>query len=484
MEVDLLSRIQFALTAVFHFLFPPISIGLGLFIVIVEAMWIRSGDATFRRAAQFFLKLFAVIFAVGVVTGIVLEFEFGTNWPIYSNFVGDVFGSPLAIEALFAFFMESVFLGIALWGWDKVGRNAHFASTVLMCVGAHLSAVWIIAANSFMQTPAGFELEFLNPSTGVAETLAAGAVPTAAQIASTRAVITDFWDMALNASMMDRLLHTISASWLCGAFFALGVCGWIILKGKKVSFVKPCAVAAIIYATLSMFFMFFTGHSSARLLASTQPEKLSAFEGHYNTSQNAPLYIFGWVDEDKREVTGLKADGLFSLLAFGAFDKEVKGLNELPSDDFLRKIYPQASALELQNVRPQYWAPVNFSFQTFRLMVYLGCGICFFTLWGLWLWFVKKLFDTDYKWTRLFWICSLFSVLMPLLASQFGWAAAEVGRQPWIVWHVLKTCDAVTTTAQASEIMFSIVLFTVIFTLIAVVAVGVLFKKIRAVEED
>lgn len=183
MEVNLLSRIQFALTAGFHFLFPPISIGLGLFIVIVEAMWIRSGDATFRRAAQFFLKLFAVIFAVGVVTGIVLEFEFGTNWPIYSNFVGDVFGSPLAIEALFAFFMESVFLGIALWGWDKVGRNAHFSSTVLMCVGAHLSAVWIIAANSFMQTPAGFELEFLNPSTGVAETLAAGAVPTAAQIA-------------------------------------------------------------------------------------------------------------------------------------------------------------------------------------------------------------------------------------------------------------------------------------------------------------
>ncbi len=483
MEVDLLSRIQFALTAGFHFLFPPITIGLSLFIVVLEAMFLRSGETAYRAAAKFFLKLFAVIFAIGVVTGIVLEFEFGTNWPVYSRFVGDVFGSPLAIEAVFAFFMESVFLGIAIWGWNRVGRKAHFAATLLMCIGTHLSAVWIIAANSFMQTPGGFELQYENPS-GAVEILADSAVPTAAQIPYTRAVITDFWDMAFNASMMDRFLHTVSASWLCGAFFALGVCGYMLLRKPEVRFSAQCAKAALVYSGVSVIFMMFTGHGSARLLAQTQPEKLSAFEGHYATSKNAPLYIIGWVDEDAQKVSGLKANGFFSLLAYGAFDKEVKGLRDLPSDEFLKKIHSDMSPEELDAVRPNYWPPVNFCFQTFRAMVYLGGAICIFVAWGFWLWLFKRLFDLKYRSSRLFWMAAMFSAALPVCASQFGWAAAEVGRQPWIVWHILKTSDAVTTAASASEILFSIILFSCIFAAVAGLGVWVVYKKITGYNEE
>lgn len=482
MEIDILSRIQFAITAGFHFLFPPISIGLGLFLVLIEGAWLRTGDEKYLVAAKFFTKLFVVIFTVGVATGIVLEFEFGTNWPIYSNFVGDVFGSPLAIEALFAFFMESVFLGLVVWGWDKLSKKAHFVSTCLVCVGAHLSAVWIIAANSFMQTPDGFALEYTSPN-GIVQTLPEGIVPSADQIASTRAVITDFWDMALNASTTDRLFHTISSAWLCGAFFALGVCGWLILR-HKTKFAKPCAKIALVMSAVSVLFMMFTGHESARTLATTQPEKLSALEGHFKTEQRAPLYLVGWVDENARTVRGIKADGLFSFLAFGSFDKEVKGLNDLPSDEFLRKIYPNATTQELAEIRPQYWAPVGFCFQTFRIMVYLGIAIVAFVVWGFWLWIRNKLFDTQAKSTRLFWKFSVWSFLLPIIASQVGWAVAEVGRQPWIVWHVLKTSDAVTTTVTASEILFSIILFTTIFLLIATLAVWVLCKKIKAVAEE
>ena len=483
MEVDILSRIQFAITAGFHFLFPPISIGLGLFLVLIEGTWLRTGDEKYLLASKFFTKLFVVIFAVGVVTGIVLEFEFGTNWPIYSNFVGDVFGSPLAIEALFAFFMESVFLGIVVWGWDRLSKKAHFVSTCFVCLGAHLSSVWIIVANSFMQTPNGFSLEYTNPTTGVVQTLAEDAIPTVEQIANTRAVITDFWDMALNASTADRLFHTVSGAWLCGAFFALGVCGWLILR-RKTNFAKPCAKIALVFSAISVLFMMFTGHESARTLAITQPEKLSAMEGHYQTEKNAPLYLLGWVDETNRTVHGLKADGFFSFLAFGSFDKEVKGLNELPSDEFLRKIYPNVTLQELIDIRPQYWAPVGFCFQTFRIMVYLGVAIAGFVFWGFWLWLKNKLFDIDSKSTRLFWKCSVLSFLLPIIACQVGWAVAEVGRQPWIVWHILKTSDAVTTTATSLEILFSIILFSTIFLLIAILAILVLCKKIKSVAEE
>ncbi|MBQ6535027.1 MAG: cytochrome ubiquinol oxidase subunit I, partial [Opitutales bacterium] len=360
-----------------------------------------------------------------------------------------------------------------------LGKRAHFFSTCMLCLGAHLSAVWIIAANSFMQTPAGFELQFTDPITGAVQTLAQGAVPTAEQIPHTRAVISDFWKMALSASFADRFFHTVAGAWICGAFFALGVCGWLVLKGRT-NFAEPCAKIALVFGAVSSAAMMFTGHESARTLACTQPEKIAAFEGHYNTVSSAPLCLVGNVDEQKREVSGIKADGLFSFLAFGSFDSEVKGLNDLPSDEFLRRIYPNATPAELERVRPKFWPPVNFSFHSFRIMAYLGGAIAAFAAWGFALWIFGILFDLRKPLSKWFWRASLLSILLPLAASQAGWALAEVGRQPWIVWHVLKTSDAVTTSASAGEILFSIILFSAIFAAVTAVALKILFSKIGA----
>lgn len=478
MDVEILSRLQFALTACFHFLFPPISIGLALYIVIIEAMWLKTGDEKYLAAAKFFLKLFGMIFAVGVVTGIVMVFQFGTNWPVYSTFVGDVFGSPLAIEAVFAFFMESTFLAVALWGWNRVGQKAHFFSTAMVCVGSHLSAIWILIANSFMQTPAGFRLQYADPQTGITSLLPEGAVPAPEQIPHAKAVITSFWELCTNPSCLDRIFHTVSACWLCGAFLALGICAYYIIK-KRTNFAKPCAKIALAYAAAAAAAMLLTGHSSARSLAVNQPEKLAAFEGHYRSEKNAPLWLTGIVDEQNRKVYGIPLGGWLSYLAFGSSEAKVSGLEDLPSDEFLLKMHPNASPEELKKIRPQYWAPVSFSFHSFRGMVFLGSAMGALVALGLLLWIRGKLFDANSKLSRIFLYCCVPSVALPIAASQIGWAAAEVGRQPWIVWHVLKTSDAVTTAATAGEILLSTVAFTLVFTAISAVFLYAFFKKIK-----
>ena len=487
MDTEILSRIQFALTAGFHFLFPPVSIGFAVFLALVELAYLKTGDKKFLAAAKFFAKLFAMIFAVGVVTGIILVFQFGTNWPVYSKFVGDVFGSPLAIEAVFAFFMESTFLAVVLFGWDRVGRKAHFFATVMVCIGSHLSAVWIIAANSFMQTPDGYALVAEKQNAGgskIVEELPKGYVPTPAEVANTRAQITDFCAMALNKSTLDRLSHTVAAAWLSGGFLALGVCSFYVLRRRRESeFAVPCGKIALAFSAVAAVAMYATGHHSASKLAVNQPEKLAAFEGHYETSERAPLYIFGIVDEKNKTVRGLKVDGFFSLLAFGDLSAEVKGLNELPSDEFIMKaesIKPSASAAaEAARARPKYWAPVQFCFQSFRIMVYLGCAIGALSAFGCLLWARGRLFDPDSKFSRLFMVCAMPSFALPLIASQAGWAAAEVGRQPWIVWHLLRTSDAVSTNASAGEILFSILLFTSLFAAVSSVFCAAFARKIR-----
>lgn len=482
MDVEILSRLQFALTACFHFLFPPISIGFSLYIVAVEAMWLKTGNIKYLNAAKFFLKLFGMIFAVGVVTGIVMVFQFGTNWPIYSTFVGDVFGSPLAIEAVFAFFMESTFLAISLWGWNRVGKKAHFFSTVMVCVGSHLSAIWILIANSFMQTPEGFALQYTDPATLAVSILPQGSVPTGEQISSTKAVITSFWELCTNPSCIDRITHTIAACWLCGAFLGLGICAYYIVR-KRTDFAKSCAKIALSFAALSAGAMFLTGHSSAQGLAVNQPEKLAAFEGHFRTEENAPLWLTGIVDTQNREVRGIKLGGLLSYLAFGSTKARVYGLEDLPTDEFLLKIYPGASKSELEKIRPEYWAPVGFSFHAFRAMVFLGAAMCALIAWGFYLWLSGGLFS-DSKFTKAFYLCCIPSAILPIAASQVGWAAAEVGRQPWIVWHILKTSDAATTSASAGEIIFSIVAFTILFTIISAVFLYAFFKKVKNGADD
>jgi cytochrome d ubiquinol oxidase subunit I len=277
MDVLLLSRLQFALTITFHYLYPPLSIGLGLLLVVVEGLWLKTKNPLYHQMARFWTKVFALTFAIGVATGIVMEFEFGTNWATYSRYVGDVFGSALAAEGIFAFFLESGFLAVLLFGWDKVGPRLHFFATCMVALGAHFSAIWIVVANSWMQTPAGFHI--------VGEGLAA------------RAEITDFWAMVFNPSSMNRLSHTVVGAWQAGAWLMISVGGWYLLHRRHRDFALASVKIGLGLAAVAALLSLVTGDASARGVARNQPAKLAAFEGLWQTVPQAPLHLFGWVDK-------------------------------------------------------------------------------------------------------------------------------------------------------------------------------------------
>jgi cytochrome bd ubiquinol oxidase subunit I len=437
MDAELLARIQFAVTAGFHFLFPPMSIGLGVMLVIMEWRFLKTKNMMYERMTKFWTKVFALTFAVGVATGIVMEFEFGTNWATYSRYVGDIFGSPLAAEALFAFFLESTFLGILIFGWNKVGPKMHFFSTIMVAVGAMLSAFWIIVANSWMQTPTGYHLVSNN---GVM-----------------RAEITDFWAMVFNPSTIDRYTHVLSASWLTGAFLVISIAAYYLLKRRHLEFAKSSMRIALGLAAFAALFQLYTGHSSAMGVTFYQPEKLASFEGHFETGP-ADLYLLGYTDEENQNVIGLKLPGFLSFMVSGDFDTEIKGLNEFPVED-----------------RP----PLQLTFQTYHLMVAIGMLFIALTLFGLFLLWRKKLFET--KW---FLKILLPVFILPHLANLFGWISAEVGRQPWAVYKILRTSDAISKVVTAEQICFSLILFTAIYLILAILFVFLLIRKIKQGPEE
>jgi len=442
MEVLTLSRFQFALTAAFHYLYPPLSIGLGVVLVIVEALWLKTGRPIYHQMARFWTKVFALTFAIGVATGIVLEFEFGTNWATYSRYVGDVFGSALAAEGIFAFFLESGFLAVLLFGWDKVGPKLHFFSTCMVCLGAHFSAVWIIVANSWMQTPAGFQI--------VGEGLKA------------RAEITDFWAMVFNPSSMDRLFHTLCGAWQAGAFVVVSVSAWYLLKRRHEDFARTSLRVGLIVGLVSSLLQLVSGHTSAQGVAKNQPVKLAAFEGLYETATNAPLTLFGWVDEANEKVIGPRIPGLLSFLAHNDRGKPVTGLREAA---------PHAAD------RP----PLNFTFQLFHLMVGVGFGMIFISALGFLHFWRGSLFDKPW----LLWLL-VFSVLGPQIANQAGWFAAEVGRQPWIVQGLLRTSEGLSSPSvvSAGHVLTSIFLFSAVYLLLFAVFVYLLNDKIQHGPDD
>lgn len=434
MDLLLLSRIQFAATIAFHYIFPPLSIGLGLIIVIMEGTYLKTGNRLYHSMTRFWVKIFGLIFAIGVATGIVMEFQFGTNWATYSRFVGDVFGSALAAEGIFAFFLESGFLAILLFGWDKVSKRMHFISAVLVCLGAHFSAVWIVVANSWQQTPAGFHI--------VGEGLSA------------RAEITDFWAMVFNPSTIDRLSHVIMGAWQAAAFFVLSVSAYYLIKKKHREFARASIKIALVVAVLSSIMQLVTGHTSAETIAKTQPAKLAAFEGHYKESAPAALYLFGWVSEDEQRVKfGLGIPGMLSYLLYHDFDEPVTGLRAFEPKD-----------------RP----PVNIVFQAYHLMVAIGMGLIALSLLGSFMLWRKRLFVT--KW--LLWIF-VFSVLGPQIANQLGWLAAEVGRQPWIVYGLLRTENALSKVVSAQQVLGSLIMFTVIYLFLLALFIYLLDHKIK-----
>lgn len=434
METEILARIQFAFTIAFHYIYPPLSIGLGLLMVIFESLYIKTKNKEYHTLAKFWTKIFALTFGIGVVTGIVMEFEFGTNWAVYSRYVGDVFGSALAAEGIFAFALESGFLGILLFGWNRVKPWVHLVSTIGVFFGSMFSAVWIVVANSWQQTPAGFHI--------VGEGLMA------------RAEITDFWAMVFNPSSIDRITHVWLGAILSGAFLVLSVHAYYLLKGRYVDISKKGFKIALVVATIFSLGQLVTGHSSADGVAKNQPAKLAAFEGHFDANAPADMYLFGWVDKNKQEVTGLKIPGGLSFLLEYNFNADVKGLNSFPEDE----IPPQVNAV----------------FQFYHLMVAIGMTLIGLTLLASFLWWRGKLFDNK----LLLWIF-VFAALLPQIANQVGWFAAEMGRQPWVVYGLLRTSDAFSQSVTANQILFSLILFFLVYALLFILFVYLLNKKIK-----
>ena len=433
MDVLTLSRLQFGATIAFHYLYPPLSIGLGLVLVIMEGLWLKTGKDVYHQMARFWTRVFALTFAIGVATGIVMEFEFGTNWASYSRFVGDVFGSALAAEGIFAFFLESGFLALLLFGWNRVGRKLHFFATCMVALGAHFSAVWIVVANSWMQTPAGYHIV----GTGL----------------KARAEITDFWQVVFNPSMVDRLLHTICGAWCAGAFLVVSISAWYLLKGRHTEFARASLKVGLAVALGATVLQAVTGHMSAQGVARNQPAKLAAFEGLYQTTTNAPLVMAGWVDERNERVVGLALPGMLSFLAYNRMDAPVTGLDAFPPAD-----------------RP----PVTASFVFFHGMVGIG-----FTLLGLAVLGAWQLYRGGLEKRRwLLWLL-VFSVLGPQLANQLGWFAAEVGRQPWLVYGVMRTPEGLSAVVKANSVVASLILFTGIYFLLFAVFVYLLNDKIQ-----
>lgn len=432
MDVGLLSRIQFGLTIGFHYIYPPVSIGLGLILVIMEGMYLKTGDKLYEQLTRFWVKIFALIFALGVATGIVMEFQFGMNWSVYSRYVGDVFGSALAAEGILAFFLESTFLGILVFGWNRVKPRTHFISTIMVALGAHLSAIWIVVANSWQQTPAGHHI--VDFGDGV------------------RAEIVDFWQVVFNPSFLDRISHVYMGAWQAGAFLVVSVSAYYLLKGKHLEFAKKAMAIGLAIALFSSLGQLATGHSSAHTLAETQPAKLAALEGHYPASQPAGLYILGWVNEEKQETYGIKIPGLLSFMVHWDFDEPVTGLEAFPEDE-----------------RP----PVNIVFQSYHLMV--ATGFCliflsFLSVFALWKGFLTK--------SALLLKILIASVLLPQIANQAGWMSAEIGRQPWVVYGLLKTSEAYSPSVSAGEVLASIIIFSLVYLMMFGLFIFILFDKI------
>ncbi len=407
-------------------------------LVIMEGLYLKTKDIKYKEMTQFWLKIFALTFALGVATGLVQTFAFGTNWARYSRFVGDVFGSALAAEGVFAFFLEAGFLGVLLFGWDRVGPKLHYFATICVCLGAHFSAVWIIVANSWMQTPAGFHVvkSALGP----------------------RAEVTDFWEMVLNPSTIDRLFHTLLGCWVTGAFFVISVAAYYLLKKKHLVVARSMMTLGLSFALISLLLQLVSGHSSARLVAKHQPAKLAAFEGVYKTEDSTPISVIGWVDGKKEEVHALNIPGGLSFLISGNVNTPVQGLDQIPRNE---------------------WPNVPLCFQVYHIMIMMWGLMMLIALLGFYYWKKNKL--EEKKW--LLWTM-VFAVGLPHIAQQCGWTAAEVGRQPWLVYKILRTSEGVSKSIVPNQLFGSITMFVCIYILLFALFLFLLDRKIKHGPEE
>jgi len=426
---------QFAFTASFHFIYPPLSMGLGMMLVFFGIAYVRTKDPKWRRLAFFWTQSYGLIFAMGVATGVVQEFEFGTNWAAYSRFVGNVFGSLLAAEGVFAFFLEGGFLGLMLFGGNRLGPRMWLGATCVVVFAAHFSALWIVMANSWMQTPDGYKLV---TEGGVQE-----------------AQVTDFLQVLFTPSFLPHILHIWAASWTAGGALVLSVSSWYILRNRHVDVAKAAfKIAMPFFAVMAVLNLVLFGANQAVEVTNNQEVKLAAMEGLWNDDSCAPLYLVGWVNESDQTTKGLKIPCLLSFLSYGDFNATVKGLNSFPEDT---------------------WAPVNLEFQAYHLMIDLAMVFAAVGVIGAGLYYWKqKLFE----WRWMLWV-PVVMVVFTEIAITAGWWTAEVGRQPWIVWNLMKTEDGVSPNLTSTMVWASLSMFILLYTLLFALFLFLLNRRIQ-----
>ncbi len=428
MDVLMLSRLQFAAASMFHFLFVPLTLGLSVLTAIYETMYVRTGDEDYKRAAKFWGKLFLINFALGVVTGITLEFQFGTNWSRYSKYVGDIFGSLLAIEATLAFYLESTFIGVWLFTWNKVKPKTHALFIWLVAIASNISALWILIANGWMQHPVGYAIR------------------------NGRAELVDFGVVITNKFAVLEFLHTVSGAYILSGFFVMGVCGYHLLRKNEVQFFKKSFNVAVTFALIFALFEAFNGHLHGAEVAETQPVKLAAMESHWETAASVPMYLLQIPDpaNERNSIQAIPIPGMLSMLAHHDTSATVKGLKDFPASE-----------------RP----PVMTTFWSFRLMVGLGFLFIFIAGFG---WLKRRDIENQSGLLKLF----IYAIPLPYIASELGWVVAEVGRQPWIVYGLMKTADAV-SILDVGQVAVSLTAFVVFYSILGIIDFYLLTKYAR-----
>ena len=497
------SRWQFAMTAIYHYMFVPLTLGLSFLLAIMETMWVRTGKAEWLNATKFWMKLFAINFAIGIATGLILEFQFGSNWSNYSWFVGDIFGAPLAIEGLFAFFLEATFFAVMFFGWNRVSRRFHLVSTWMVFIGSNISALWILVANAWMQNPVGMEF---NPMTA-------------------RNEMSDFWAVLLSPTAMSKFFHTVTSAYTLSACFVVGVSAWFILKKRHFEFARKSILLASVFGFLSIIATIFTGDISAQDVTRTQPMKLAAIEGLNEGGKGAPFTLIGLTCTDpqlpsermKTVKYGITIPKLLSFLGYHDFDAYVPGIQNImdgyTSED--GKVYPSIeqrmangrlaidalktykqavkdkndalASQSLQTLRANFRdfgygylsspydtiPPVPLVFYSFRLMV--GLGMLFVLLFICSWWYAKKRKFEKFKFIP---YLAIACVPLAYIASQCGWIVAEVGRQPWVVQNLMPTNVAITRIASG-WVVTTFWMFAILFTLLLIAEIGIMFTQIR-----
>ena len=427
MDVAQLSRLQFALTVSFHFIFPSITIGLAGLIAIIETFRWRTKRDVYDRMSVFLTRLFAVTFVIGVVTGIVMEFQFGTNWSRFSGFVGDIFGTPLAAEGILAFFLESAFVGIVLFGRQRVSSTVRWLAGIMVFLGTTLSAFWILVANSWMQTPAGYVCQ-PDPSCSMS-------------VPGEKAVLADFWSAVFNPSILPRLMHTLSACWVVGAFFVMGISAWYVLRGRNLDVARILLPLTVVIAFFGSGLMFVTGDLQTREVYQWQPIKFAAMEGVFKTESGAPLILIALPPSQTGPLDfAIGIPNGLSLMSEGDLNGQVKGL---------------------ENWDQSLWPPVAMTFVGFHTMVGLGGLMLLLMLFGIFfLW--RKTIEKKTLWLKL----AVLAIPLPIIAVELGWMTAEVGRQPWIVYNLMRTVDGTSPGVSASDVAVSIVAIVVLYVLL------------------